>query len=94
MTSENMNMSVTNSMDLSGRNPHNDTMVSNGNGEEVKGAAAAGGDPRDQAQGQAIKPKRQLQRFYDAVLDKQNQNFLYRLVKQSCMLQKDDKSKE
>ena len=51
MTSENMNMSVTNSMDLSGRNPHNDTMVSNGNGEEAKGAAAAGGDPRDQAQG-------------------------------------------
>ena len=41
-----------------------------------------------------LRPKKQLHRFYDAVLDKQNQNFLYRLVKQSCMLQKDDKGKE
>ena len=42
----------------------------------------------------AIKPKKQLQKFYEAVLDKNNQNFLYRLVKQSCLLQKDDKGKD
>ena len=28
------------------------------------------------------------------MLDKQNQNFLYKLVKQSCLLQKDEKGKE
>ena len=46
------------------------------------------------AQAAAIRPKKQLQKFYDAVLDRQNQNFLYRLVKQSCILQKDDKNKD
>ena len=42
----------------------------------------------------SVKRKKQLQKFYDAVLDKNNQAFLYRLVKQSCMLQKDEKGKE
>ena len=31
------------------------------------------------------KPKKQLKEFYEAVLDKDNQKFLYSLVKQSCI---------
>ena len=40
------------------------------------------------------RPKRQLKEFYEAVLDKENQKFLYNLVKQSCITQKDDKTKK
>ena len=31
------------------------------------------------------RPKKQLKEFYEAVLDKDNQKFLYNLVKQSCI---------
>ena len=42
----------------------------------------------------ATRPRRQLKEFYEMVLDKENQKFLYNLVKQSCITQKDDKTKK